>query len=471
VVQWIGFYAVSRLVQEVLAMLATSPAVQDPGTILTALHAIEHEANARGYTEFSSAFSHITGDTMPPWPQLRDTLNSFEDKAYDSFMEYIQSSCGLNEMPFEFQATCKIIQPSLAPISSKVQTKLVHSLGTVINSITTNSLASGVHQVDVIVDMVFQLLQTGSESMEIGLGRSIALYITYRKKGVGLDRSLQRWNPKQLSLILTKYLAHLPNGGNAYATLYSIWALCVDYPQSAAFTEQTFTIVHGFLQFPQTTSVIAVLKLHILSAATELSPDQAHTLMDRLQISPSINLAERLKGAPFMVLVNWLENLSSSSQTLAITFNFLSFHFPKECYPVSFQQHFTTWFVDTCNDPTIRSKSYVMRLVKAIEDWLHNGGIEYFDDIEACRKLEEALLKRLEILILAPDESTEARIANINIVIARLRSSANVDRHPGNFVSVDDDVTEPADESTTEEPGCSQTSCDDGYNTPASQSQ
>jgi hypothetical protein len=98
VVQWIGFCAVSRLVQEVLAMLATSPAVQDPETILTALRAIEREANARGYTEFSSAISHIMGDTMPPWPQLRDTLDSFEDKAYDSFMEYVQSSSGLNEI-------------------------------------------------------------------------------------------------------------------------------------------------------------------------------------------------------------------------------------------------------------------------------------------------------------------------------------------------------------------------------------
>jgi hypothetical protein len=46
VVQWIGFCAVSQLVQEVLAMLAASPAVQDPETILTALHTIEHEANA-----------------------------------------------------------------------------------------------------------------------------------------------------------------------------------------------------------------------------------------------------------------------------------------------------------------------------------------------------------------------------------------------------------------------------------------
>ncbi|KAJ7818486.1 hypothetical protein B0H14DRAFT_2601214 [Mycena olivaceomarginata] len=212
--------------------------------------------------------------------------------------------------------------------------------------------ASGVHQVDLIVDMVLQLLQTGSESMDIGLGPPIA----------GLDTSLQRRNLKQLS----------------------------------------------FLQFPHTTSVIAVL--HILSAATELSPDQAHALMDRLQISPSIDLVEQFEP-------------------------------------------------------------YVVKLVEAIEYWLDKqNGVEHFDDFEVCRKLKEALLKCLEILILAPNESTEGKITEINIIIARLRSSANMDCHPESFVSVDDDVTEPTDESTTEEPGSSQTSWDDGYNTPASQS-
>jgi hypothetical protein len=358
-------------------------------------------------------------------------------------------------------------------ISSKFQTKLVQSLDTVINSISIKSLASGVHQVDVIVAMVLQLLQTGSESMEIGLGQPITKYIAFRKGGIGLDRCLQQRNPKHLSLILTKYLAHFPNGGYVDNALYSIWRLCISYPQSAAFTEQTLTIAHSFLQFPHTTSVIAVLKLHILSAATELLPDQAHSLMDRLQISPSINLMKRLKGAPLMVLADWLENLSSSSTTLAATFNFLSCHCPEGCYPVSFQQHFTTWFVDTCNNPSISSKKNTVKLVKAIVDWLsYEDGIEHFDDIEACQKLKEALLKHLEILILAPDsESTRFRTTRINVIITRLRSSANVDRHPENFVSVNDDVMEPTDESTTEEPGSSQTSCNDGYNTPTLQSQ
>ncbi|KAJ7797657.1 hypothetical protein B0H14DRAFT_2466772, partial [Mycena olivaceomarginata] len=227
VVQWIGFCAVSQLVQEVLAMLVTSPAVQDPGIILTALRAIEHEANARGYTEFSSAISYIMGDTMPPLPQLRDTLDSFEDKAYDSFMEYIQSSSGLNEMPFKFQATCEIIQPPLVPISPKIRTKLVQSLDTVIHTIGEGikSLGSGVHQVDDIINMVLQLLQTGSESMEIGLGWPITIYIAFRSAGV-VSRSLQQWNPKQLSLILMKYLAY-PSNWNPDITLYSIWALCI----------------------------------------------------------------------------------------------------------------------------------------------------------------------------------------------------------------------------------------------------
>lgn len=95
--------------------------------------------------------------------------------------------------------------------------------------------------------MVLQLLQTGSESMEIGLGQPIAIYIALQGTGAGLDRTLQQRNLKQLLSILTIYLAYLSNRGNTYHALYSIWSLYIYHPQSAAFTEQILTIVHGFL--------------------------------------------------------------------------------------------------------------------------------------------------------------------------------------------------------------------------------
>ncbi|KAJ7926427.1 hypothetical protein B0H13DRAFT_1862259 [Mycena leptocephala] len=136
----------ARLVRNILAIepKALSPAIQNPVTILTTspavqktiravLSEIKRQADARGYTEFSSAISHITGDTMPPWPQLRDILNSFEDKAYGSFGEYVRASAGLNEIPFELRATCDIIRPSLAPNSSIIRTKLVESFNDVLD--------------------------------------------------------------------------------------------------------------------------------------------------------------------------------------------------------------------------------------------------------------------------------------------------------------------------------------------------
>ncbi|KAJ7912653.1 hypothetical protein B0H13DRAFT_1874638 [Mycena leptocephala] len=123
--------ALSPAIQNPVTILTTSPAVQK--TIRTVLSEIKRQADARGYAEFSSAISHITGDTMPPWPQLRDILNSFEDKAYGSFGEYVRASAGLNEIPFELRATCDIIRPSLAPNSSIIRTKLVESFNDVLD--------------------------------------------------------------------------------------------------------------------------------------------------------------------------------------------------------------------------------------------------------------------------------------------------------------------------------------------------
>ncbi|KAJ7284472.1 hypothetical protein C8J57DRAFT_1708940 [Mycena rebaudengoi] len=438
-VQWIGFCAVSRLIQNLLSMLTTSPAVQDPGTILTALHAIEHEADARGYTEFSSTIPHITGGTMPPWPQLRDTLGSFEDKAYDSFMEYIQSSARLDEVPFEFQATCEIIQPLLAPTGSIVRTKLVKSFNTVIDTIRIIDLAPEVHQLDIIVHMVLRLLQKGSESMEIGLGRPIVYYIVDRSSKV-VNEALQQCNGKQLSLMLTKVLES--RGDLTLQALVSIWTLCVYHPRIAAFDEQTLAIARTFPEFAISPCVIAVLALHILGvgAASELSPDQARPLVDRLQISLPIDLAEPLKGAPFAVLIDWLKNFSTSCSRQANTFIFLSNCIPEERYPISFQQRFTTWLVDTYNDPSISSKSYVLELVGAIERWLCYQNIDkHFDDIEARQTLGAALEKRLGIL--TQDGNTKQRRYELNIVIARLKSSVGVDHRPENFVSVDQEAT------------------------------
>ncbi|KAF7343192.1 hypothetical protein MVEN_01750400 [Mycena venus] len=464
-VRWIGFCAVSARVWTVLSMLAASPAGDDLGTLPTAVRAIQLEADLRGYVDFSSDISQIITDASLSMQQCRDTLLSFQDKAYDSFVDYIQFSASLKEMPFEFRATCEKIQLSSRAISSIVRTKLVKTLTAAIVDNDPGKLESEVHQIDILVDMVLRLLQTGSESMEIGLGRPIVAYITYRTHpSPGFSRGLGWCNPKQLSSMLTKYLTVA--GNLTFNTVYSIWALCVYYPQWAAFDEQTLMNVRAFPEFSNSVEVIAVLKSHILSAVSELSTDQAHSLMDRLQISPSVDIAERLKVASFSVLIDWLEHItvtrSRRSCQLVSTFYFLSNCCPQERHPLSFQQRFARWFFDTCHDLAVGSEPYILELVETIEGWwLFQGRTAHFDDIEARRTLVAALFKHLEILV--PDGSTGLG-SMIDTIIGRLKSPPDVDHRRKSLASVDDNAT-------AEESDSSQSSCNDGYNTPASQSQ
>ncbi|KAF7343206.1 hypothetical protein MVEN_01751800 [Mycena venus] len=458
-VQWIGFCAVSARVQTVLSMLAASRA-SNIGILTTAMRAVQLEADARGYVDFSSNISQIITNVFLPMQQCRDTLLSFQDKAYDSFVHYIQFSASLDQIPFEFQATCEIIQPSSAPPSSIVRAKLEKTLTDTIEYSDLRSLAPEVHQIDIIVDMVLCLLRTGSESLESGLGRAIVTYIWHRRlPGAGSTKALGRCNPKLLCSMLTN---HLGSAGDLHRTLYSIWALCMSYPQLAAFDEQTLITVHAFSGFPISPCVIAVLKVRILGAAAELLPDQAHSLMDRLQISPSIDLAKRSKEAPFMVLIEWLEHVTgtSSSHTLVDTFSFLSRCCPQEYYPLSFQQRFTTWFFDTCNDPSMGSEP--LKLVEEIETWLFRVPAEHFNDIEVRRALAVALVTHLGIL--AQDESNGDRRHRIDVIVARLSTPSDVVHLRENTGSVDDDAT-------AEESDSSRISCNDGYDTPASHSQ
>jgi hypothetical protein len=229
------------------------------------------------------------------------------------------------------------------------------------------------------------------------------------------------------------------------------------YPQLAVFD----ITVCAFSGFPISPCVIALLKLRILGAAAQLSPDQAHSLMDRLQIWPSIDLTERLKGAPFIVLIDWLEQVTvtSSSHTLANTFSFLSRCCPQEHCPLPFQQRFTTWFVDTCNNPSMESES--LKLVEVIKTWLFRVPAEYFNDIEVRRALAAGLVVHLGILV--QDESNGDRRHRINVIVARLSSPSDMVHHQENLVSVDDDAT-------ASELDSSRISCDNGYNTPTSQS-
>jgi hypothetical protein len=277
-----------------------------------------------------------------------------------------------------------------------------------------------------------------------------------RKHGAGFYKALGRCNPKQLSSILTKYLA---SGDLTNNTLYSILELCKYYPQLAAFDEQTLTTVRAFPEFPVSSTVIAVLRLHILNAVSELSSEQAHSLMDRLQIWPSLDLAERLKGSTFTVLIEFLEQSDLLVPPLDGTFRYLSRRCPRENYPLLFQRRFAAWFLDTLKNHQSMAPD-ILELFEAIESWLYSESAGYFDNIGMRRILAEALENYLTVL---PQDNKEARY-RVPITVARLKSHPNMDHRQENLVSVDDDAT-------TEEWDSSQISCDDDYNTPASLSQ
>jgi hypothetical protein len=301
--------------------------------------------------------------------QSQETLKSFQHTAFDTVAEYMRTSAWKSEMPHEFEATCQIMQPS-GSISPRAQTTLKATLNSVIDqpSSTIKALDWHVHQIDIIVGRILSVLEgEDRDSFEDDqVGRAVVKYVAPRIGGEGLNRAVGHSNPPRLGSLLTKYLVHGP-GNLTQNTLYSIWVLCVSTPQLAVFDEETLAAVCAAPLFSISPSVIAVLKLTIVTTAADFSQEELGALMDRLQIPSPISatftasdVVERWNQAPFIILIEFLEHDASLPEPWAKNrtidnFQFLAQRCTRQNVSRSLQHRFATWFRTIIDDPSLYS--------------------------------------------------------------------------------------------------------------------
>jgi hypothetical protein len=245
-IEWLSFCSLSALAGDAISALGTTLSNHDHRTVLTP---IQREASSRGYTELGDILIKLIapdpGDT-PSWiQQCRDCLNSFiDDIAYDTLIGYMRSTAKAYNMPYEFEATWQVSQST---ISSVVRTKLMETLAYICRVRGRNRPLAVTH-IDIMVDTILYLLQTGQESFDVEVGRAIVLYVSQRKQGKELKRGLARCDPNRLGSLLTKYLSDA-TGNLTNHTLYAIWELCAHSPELVVFNENTLTAVHAAPRF------------------------------------------------------------------------------------------------------------------------------------------------------------------------------------------------------------------------------
>jgi hypothetical protein len=399
-IEWLSFCSLSALAGDVISALGTNLSNHDHRSVLIP---IQHEASARGYIELSDILIKLIaldpGDTASWIQQCRDALNSFIDGiAYDTLIGCMRSSVKAYDMPYEFEATWQVLQPSERPIGPVVRTKLTKTLAYICTVRRIRPLAANtVSHIDIMVDTILYLLQTDQESFDVKAGRAVVLYVSQRGRGEGLKRGLARCDPNHLGSLLTNYLSDA-TGNLTNHTLYAIWELCVHSPELVVFDENTLTAVYAAPRFFISPCVIAMLKSCILRAIDEHATDKLPVLMDRLQLSNHASGIGPSGDTNFLILVDFLEHLYSSATSdgwksiRAIdTFRFLLGHCPRESIPRVLQHRFATWFFNTIDGPFIDSHR---RMVIAVIDWLYDSfSSEQFDDMDARHRIGEALTR------------------------------------------------------------------------------
>jgi hypothetical protein len=367
----------------VLSTLEISEPVRDPA-ILAAVH---REAKARGYIGLSDALSKIDDvhhDDIPLlMQQSQHALRSFEHTAFDTVLDYMRSSANMHEMPYEFEATCRIMQPTSPTASSMAKLKLNETLSSVLEGSTAKirALDLNVSHLDIIVGTILSFLQTTDpDSNDTHVGRAIVKYVAPRIYGEGFRRALVHCDPRRLGSLLTKYLASGP-GNLTQNTVYSVWVLCLSTPLLATFDEETLGAVSVAPLFPISPCAIAMLKSHIVTDGAELPPDELGSLMDRLQILDStFDHEERRKQAHFTILIGLLEHTATmimlepavrNRGTATETFQFLARRCTQKSAPQSLQHRFAAWFCNILDGTSWYSDNAIIR---AVIDWLYNSG-------------------------------------------------------------------------------------------------
>ncbi|KAJ7304755.1 hypothetical protein DFH08DRAFT_1055375 [Mycena albidolilacea] len=397
-VRWIGYCSLSFFVRHLLFILETSESVPNPVVLL---RAVQREAEARGYIGLSIALSQIDsvhrGDHLLI-RHLQHALRSFEDTAHNTVLDYMQCAANMHEMPYEFEVTCQIMQPSCASTSLICQKKLKETLSAVLDRPVATIKALDCH-LDIIVGTILSILQKRYPQSfdDAPFGRDIVNYVTPRNYREGFRRALVHCVPHRLGSLLTKYLKGDP-GNLTQNTVYSIWVLCLSTPSLATFDEKTLGAVSVAPPFPISPCAIAMLKSQIVTDAAELPPDKLSNLMNRLQILDStFDHEERRKQAHFTILIGFLEHHSTvttlepvvkNRRTAIETFQFLARRCTQKSAPQSLQLRFAAW-IRNLDDPSWYSDN---DMIRAVIDWLYNStSCEPFDDMDARRMISDAL--------------------------------------------------------------------------------
>ncbi|KAJ7476521.1 hypothetical protein FB451DRAFT_1557386 [Mycena latifolia] len=454
-IAWIQFCSLSWSVEHAFSRLQSVPPVQDTSGLLQPLQceAAVYVAGARGYTDFCNLLTELMSldlaDTDLLMEKSRDAANWLETTAYYILMNYLKASAALDEIPYEFEATCEIIQPSRPSPIPAVYTQMKETLQIIIQRNDEKiyyDLGPEVHHIDIIIDTVLQFLQTRHECFDIELAEAVILYVGVRAKpGAGFNRALGGCSRNQLCSMLTNYLGG-DSGKDAQFAVFTIWSLCLWAPHMAAFNEETLTVVRAAPKFDISACAIAALKSTILAAATDLSPGQLDALMERLHLpinasgtSPSGDPWEHLKRGAWMIFIEYLEQLDPSVLSGQLsrghnigTFKFLSLQCPQRG-PVFLQHRFATWLLGITDDPNAHP------ILDSVINWLwaaRRTGLQQFDDTSARQTISEALEKYPAT---ANPEYPERLKLQAQILVVDLNSPpiVDVDGHNGIDVSLD----------------------------------
>ncbi|KAJ6498205.1 hypothetical protein DFH09DRAFT_1204352 [Mycena vulgaris] len=426
-VRWCRFSSLAKVVRDVISMLEPDGSTITRQDLRRRLEMVQGQAGEVGYTEFSDAFSSLVSlDADEPLliERSREVLKSFDNYGYDVLTGYLHDSAALNDMPYEFEATCLTIQPFGVRPNMTVQMKLKRTFVDII-SMHADRLRGNkeVHQIDIAVDTILQLLQRNLEFMDADFCGAVTRYVEPRRE-IPQRRGLRQCDPKFIGGLITKHLGNLHH--NHLEVVEQIWSLSLWHPTLlAAFDEKTIAAINAAPRFPISACVITVVKWHILMASADLPSEQLDSLMDRMDIPPPSTgdtPEKRWQEGHFALLVDFLEQYRSLSVLIdwtknraAETFDCLT-RFDRWAFiPPPLQQRFAEWFLSMMTPPTVTSH---VSMIQQIIDW-NNLSSGTFDDPTARSTICQALATYSGTLS-SGDEESRFNLRNIDILLAIL---------------------------------------------------
>ncbi|KAJ7644932.1 hypothetical protein FB45DRAFT_300877 [Roridomyces roridus] len=186
--RWIDFCAVTSSVQRALTTLRSKQSNSTAQDLRVVIQEVQQEAYSRDFGDFCTALAQGISFNAKDLRSCLESLESFELKSFDTLLPYLKSSAALDTAPYEFEATCKIMQVSdILWKHIDVRNNVKDTLQEIITSGYIPSQAE-LHPVDIIVDML--LYSLGNDFGNPQAAKALAKYITYRTAGPGYNQAL-----------------------------------------------------------------------------------------------------------------------------------------------------------------------------------------------------------------------------------------------------------------------------------------